>query len=74
MTHKNFINIEGRTDLKRDPNSKAILSNNKDAFLAYQEKKKQQEELQKIKEEQGFLREELNEIKNLLQILTRGIN
>lgn len=74
MTNKNFLHIEGRTDLIRDPNSKAILSNNKEAFLAYKEKKRQQDELQKIKEEQAHIRGELNQIKNLLEILTRGNN
>jgi hypothetical protein len=33
-----FLNIEGRTDLIRDPNSGAILSQNKEALIAYKQK------------------------------------
>lgn len=63
------INIEGRNDLLRDPESKAVLSRNKEALIAYQEKKKQQQQIQHIKDEQNTIRQELSQIKNLLEVL-----
>lgn len=75
MTKESLINIEGRSDLLRDPSSKAVLSSNREALLSYKEKKSQQEDVFRLKEELTQTREELSEIKNLLQtLLTRGNN
>ena len=70
-----FLNIEGRKDLVRDPNSGAILSQNKDALLAYKQKNEERNQIINLQEQQNSLREEMGEIKSMLQtLLSRGTN
>ena len=70
-----FLNIEGRTDLIRDPNSGAILSQNKEALIAYKQKNEEKNQINNLQEQQNSLQQEMSEIKSMLQtLLSRGNN
>jgi small-conductance mechanosensitive channel len=70
-----IINIEGREDLVRDTETKAVIATDKDQLRAYKTKVEQSNRLRKIEEEQSVVRGELQEIKNLLQtLIQKGIN
>jgi len=70
-----FLNIEGRKDLVRDLKSGAVLSQNKEALLAYKQKSEDKDQITKLQEQQNSLQHEMSEIKSMLQtLLTRGNN
>jgi hypothetical protein len=70
-----FLNIEGRKDLIRDTNSGAILSQNKEALLAYRQRNEEKDQIKNLKEQQNTLQHEMCEIKSMLQtLLSRGNN
>jgi len=61
-----MINIEGRDDLVRDTQTKAILSNDTEQLKAYKLKTEQSSRLKRVEEEQNYIKSELQEIKNIL--------
>ena len=61
-----MINIEGRDDLVRDTQTKAILSNDVEQLKAYKLKTEQSSRLKRVEEEQNYIKSELQEIKNIL--------
>ena len=70
-----FLNIEGRSDLIRDSNSGAILSQNKEALIAYKQKNEEKNQIKNLQEQQNSLQQEMCEIKSMLQtLLSRGNN
>lgn len=70
-----IINIEGRDDLVRDTETKAVIATDRDQLRAYKTKVEQSNRLRKIEEEQSVVRSELQEIKNLLQtMIQKGTN
>lgn len=60
MSH---INIEGRDDIVRDPNSGAVLSTNRQALNAYKARLNQTSH---VENEINTLKSEMQDIKNLL--------
>tara|TARA_B100001059_G_C17806325_1_gene569383 strand:- start:1487 stop:1702 length:216 start_codon:yes stop_codon:yes gene_type:complete len=66
MSH---INIEGRDDIVRDPNSGAVLSTNRQALNAY---KARQNQTSHVENEINTLKSEMQDIKNLLMNLVNS--
>ena len=67
----NYIEVEGHKDLVRDMNTTAILNTNKNA---YQQAKERVERIKKEKEEINILKQDVNEIKDMLQKLLEKNN
>ena len=74
----NAIPVEGHSGLVRDKQSGAIININKEEILSMRAKKaarkKKEEELESLKNQVGTLKDELSEIKELLQGLVNGNN
>ena len=73
---KDFIPVEGNTDLVRDPHTDQIINTNKNAYQQYvnrREKRKiEKEKSLNIEEDIANLKSELGEIKSLLKELVNG--
>lgn len=70
-----LINIEGRDDLRRDTETKAVITTDRDQLRAYKTRVEQSNRLRKIEEEQSVVRSELQEIKDLLHaLIQKGTN
>ena len=70
---KNIINIKGRKDLVRDPNSGAILSTDMKSLSEYKKKSESEERLKKLEEKTNSIEHQISEMKQMLTvILNRG--
>ena len=67
----NYIEVEGHKDLVRDMNTTAILNTNKNA---YPQAKERSERIKKEKKEINILKEDVNEIKDMLRKLLEQNN
>jgi len=66
---KNLIPVDGHHNLFRDPNTGAILNNDKSGYVQYMRLKEQR---QKEKSELDQLKNDIAEIKSLLREITNG--
>lgn len=63
-----------RTDIVRDPSSKAIISKNKAGFLAAKKKKEDEARYIKLEKEVFQMKQDTQQIKQMLkELLNRGI-
>ena len=73
---KNYIPVEGNSDLVRDPNTDQIINTNTTAYEQYMNRRKQRklekEKSLTIEEDLARLKSEMNEIKSLLKELVNG--
>ena len=73
---KNYIPVEGNSDLVRDPNTDQIINTNTTAYEQYMNRRKQRklekEKSLTIEEDLASLKREMNEIKSLLKELVNG--
>ena len=73
---KDFIPVEGNTDLVRDPNTDQIINTNQSAYQQYvtrrQKRKLEREKSLNVEEDIANLKNELGEIKSLLKELVNG--
>ena len=73
---KNYIPVEGNSDLVRDPNTDQIINTNTTAYEQYMNRRKQRklekEKSLTIEEDLASLKSEMNEIKSLLRELVNG--
>ena len=73
---KNYIPVEGNSDLVRDPNTDQIINTNTTAYEQYMNRRKQRklekEKSLTIEEDLASLKSEMNEIKALLRELVNG--
>ena len=73
---KNYIPVEGNSDLVRDPNTDQIINTNTTAYEQYINRRKQRklekEKSLTIEEDLASLKSEMNEIKSLLRELVNG--
>ena len=73
---KNYIPVEGNSDLGRDPNTDQIINTNTTAYEQYMNRRKQRklekEKSLTIEEDLASLKSEMNEIKSLLKELVNG--
>ena len=73
---KNYIPVEGNSDLVRDPNTDQIINTNTTAYKQYMNRRKQRklekEKSLTIEEDLASLKSEMNEIKSLLKELVNG--
>jgi hypothetical protein len=68
-----MIPFENRTDIVRDPHSKAILSRDKAGFIEAKKRKEQEQRYINLEKEVSQMREETHQIKKMLQeLLNRG--
>jgi len=74
----NLVKIENYQDLVRDEETNAVLNNNKtarDKYLDnYHRLKKQQKDLEKLKDQVSTLSSDMGEIKSLLKLLVQEKN
>ena len=73
---KNYIPVEGNSDLVRDPNTDQMINTNTTAYEQYMNRRKQRklekEKSLTIEEDLASLKSEMNEIKSLLKELVNG--
>ena len=73
---KNYIPVEGNSDLVRDPNTDQIINTNTTAYEQYMNRRKQRklekEKSLTIEEDLASLKSEMNENKSLLKELVNG--
>tara|TARA_B100000131_G_scaffold99684_1_gene96765 strand:- start:160 stop:387 length:228 start_codon:yes stop_codon:yes gene_type:complete len=73
---KDFIPVEGNTDLVRDPHTDQIINTNVSAYQQYinrrEQRKREKEKSLNVEEDLANLKSELNEIKSLLKELVNG--
>jgi hypothetical protein len=68
-----MIKVEGYPDLVRDPKSRAIINTNRQAMIEHLDKKNTKVTIQSLTEEINVIKEEFQEIKELLrQIACKG--
>jgi hypothetical protein len=76
MNNKNYIKVEGHSNLVRDEKTKAILNLNMTDYENYMRVKKIKEDesqrVENIESEMGNIKNDLEEIKNLLRNLADG--
>ena len=72
----NFIQVEGNSDLVRDPNTDQIINTNASAYQQYisrrEQRKREKEKSLNVEEDIANLKSELSEIKSLLKELVNG--
>ena len=66
---KNMINIKGRKDVVRDPNSGAILSTDSRSLSEYKNRTESQEKITRLEEKTNLIESEMSEMKRMLTIL-----
>jgi hypothetical protein len=59
--------VKENPDLVRDLGTQAILNTNKDALLAYKKQKAKQQEIDKSIDDINMMKQEMQEIKTLMQ-------
>jgi len=64
-----YAKVKENPELIRDMNSKAVLNTNLTALQAYKKKREKQQEIQSAVEDINNLRQEVNELKTLMQRL-----
>ena len=73
---KDFIPVEGNTDLVRDPHTDQIINTNASAYQQYinrrEQRKREKEKSLNVEEDLANLKSELSEIKSLLRDLVNG--
>ena len=73
---KNYIPVEGNSDLVRDPNTDQIINTNTSAYQQYvnrrEQRKREKEKSLTVEEDLANLKSELSEIKSLLKELVNG--
>ena len=73
-----YIPVEGKFGLYRDPDSTAIVNRDKKAYLEYMKRKKVMEnknnDLNQMKEDLDNVKGEIGEIKDLLSTLVQKLN
>ena len=73
---KDFIPVEGNTDLVRDPHTDQIINTNVSAYHQYinrrEQRKREKEKSLNVEEDIANLKSELSEIKSLLKELVNG--
>ena len=73
---KDFIPVEGNTDLVRDPHTDQIINTNASAYQQYinrrEQRKREKEKSLNVEEDIASLKSELSEIKSLLKELVNG--
>jgi hypothetical protein len=68
-----MIKVEGYPDLVRDPKSRAIINTNRQAMIEHLDKRNTKVTIQSLTEEINVIKEEFQEIKELLrQIACKG--
>ena len=71
-----FIQVEGNTDLVRDPHTDQIINTNVSAYQQYinrrEQRKREKEKSLNVEEDIANLKSELSEIKSLLKELVNG--
>lgn len=69
----NYFNVEGHTHLKRDPKTNSIINTNMSQYQEYLSKRdkktEENQKLQNLEEDIVNMKDDLNEIKNLLRSL-----
>jgi len=68
-----FISINNNEDLVRDSHSKAILNTNKDALDAWKKRKVKTNQIETHELEINNIRNELDEMKNMLKEIIQRI-
>lgn len=71
--NKRYIPVENNKDLVRDIETKAILNINNEALEAYKKNRDRARDVDRVINEHEQIKNELNEIKNLLQKLIQKI-
>ena len=73
---KDFIPVEGNTDLVRSPHTDQIINTNASAYQQYinrrEQRKREKEKSLNVEEDLANLKSELSEIKSLLRELVNG--
>ena len=73
---KDFIPVEGNTDLVRDPHTDQIINTNASAYQQYinrrEQRKREKDKSLTIEDDLANLKSELGEIKSLLKELVNG--
>jgi hypothetical protein len=64
-----YAKVQENPELIRDMDSKAVLNTNLTALQAYKKKREKQQEIQSAVEDINNLRQEVNELKTLMQRL-----
>jgi K+/H+ antiporter YhaU regulatory subunit KhtT len=76
MNNKNYIKVEGHSSLVRDQTTKAILNLNmtdyENYILTKRIKEDEERRVDNIETEMNIIRNDLEEIKNLLRNLSNG--
>jgi hypothetical protein len=62
-----YAKVKENPELIRDMNSKAVLNTNLTALQAYKKKREKQQEIQSAVDDINNLRQEVNELKTLMQ-------
>ena len=64
-----YAKVKENSELIRDMDSKAVLNTNLTALQAYKKKREKQQEIQSAVDDINNLRQEVNELKTLMQRL-----
>ena len=71
-----YSNVKGHTDLIRDNSTRAILSNDSNQYDNYLQRRAQRQQgkdrIDNIENDLKSLKDDINEIKNLLRALSNG--
>lgn len=72
----NYINVKGHNNLKRDPVTNSIINTNMTEYQEYLSKRNKKSEenhkLQNLEQDVANMKDDLDEIKNLLRDLVNG--
>ena len=72
----NYSNVKGHTDLVRDNSTRAIISNDSSQYDNYLQRRAQRQEgkdrIDNMENDLKSLKDDINEIKNLLRALSNG--
>jgi hypothetical protein len=72
----NYYSVEGHSHLKRDPKTNSIINTNMSQYQEYLNKRdkktEENQKLQNLESDIVNMKEDLNEIKNLLRNLVNG--
>lgn len=65
----NYSKVKDDENLVRDENTRAILNTDKEGLRAYRAKKEKYREIDNMKEDVSYLKNEMDEIKSMLKSL-----
>tara|TARA_A100000164_G_scaffold234592_1_gene208311 strand:- start:100 stop:321 length:222 start_codon:yes stop_codon:yes gene_type:complete len=72
----NYSNVKGHTDLVRDNSTRAIISNDSSQYDNYLQRRAQRQQgkdrIDNMENDLKSLKDDINEIKNLLRALSNG--